>query len=85
MKIFVYKTIFVLIGIYILFQATIGLKITNYEKKINNFTNDQGREMIRNKFREEIKKATEKDKILKDEDRKLIRNFIIKIQDELGF
>ena len=33
--------------------------------------------MIRNKFREEIKKATEKDKILKDEDRKLIRNFII--------
>ena len=41
--------------------------------------------MIRNKFREEIKKATEKDKILKDEDRKLIRNFIIKIQDELGF
>ena len=51
MKLFVYKTIFVLIGIYILFQVTVGIKINNIEKKIKNLTNDQGREMIRNKFR----------------------------------
>ena len=85
MKLFVYKTIFVLIGIYILFQVTVGIKINNIEKKIKNLTNDQGREMIRNKFREEIKKATEKEQILKDEDVKLLRNFIIKIQRELDF
>jgi hypothetical protein len=85
MKLFVYKTIFVLIGIYILYQVTIGIKIGDYEKKIKNLTNDQGREMIRDKVREEIKKATEKDQILKDEDVKLLRNFIIKIQRELGF
>tara|TARA_B100001029_G_C14656804_1_gene232256 strand:+ start:270 stop:527 length:258 start_codon:yes stop_codon:yes gene_type:complete len=85
MKLFVYKTIFVLIGIYILYQVTIGIKIGDYEKKIKNLTNDQGREMIRDKVREEIKKATEKEQILKDEDIKLLRNFIIKIQHELGF
>lgn len=85
MKLFVYKTIFVLIGIYILYQVTIGIKIGDYEKKIKNLTNDQGREMIRDKVREEIKKATEKEQILKDEDIQLLRNFIIKIQRELGF
>ena len=85
MKLFVYKTIFVLIGIYILYQVTIGIKIGDYEKKIKNLTNDQGREMIRDKVREEIKKATEKEQILKDEDIKLLRNFIIKIQREIGF
>jgi hypothetical protein len=85
MKLFVYKTIFALIGIYILYQVTIGIKIGDYEKKIKNLTNDQGREMIRDKVREEIKKATEKEQILKDEDIKLLRNFIIKIQRELGF
>ena len=79
MKLFVYKTIFVLIGIYILYQVTIGIKIGDYEKKIKNLTNDQGREMIRDKVREEIKKATEKEQILKDEDIQLLRNFIIKI------
>tara|TARA_Y100001970_G_scaffold75182_1_gene95268 strand:- start:959 stop:1216 length:258 start_codon:yes stop_codon:yes gene_type:complete len=84
MKLFVYKTIFVLIGIYILYQVTIGIKIGDYEKKIKNLTNDQGREMIRDKVREEIKKATEKEQILKDEDIQLLRNFIIKIQRELG-
>ena len=84
MKLFVYKTIFVLIGIYILYQVTIGIKISDYEKKIKNLTNDQGREMIRDKVREEIKKATEKEQILKDEDIQLLRNFIIKIQRELG-
>ena len=57
MKLFVYKTIFVLIGIYILYQVTIGIKIGDYEKKIKNLTKDQGREMIRDKVREEIKKA----------------------------
>ena len=84
MKLFVYKTIFVLIGIYILYQVTIGIKIGDYERKINFLSNDQGREMIRDKVREEIKKATEKEQILKDEDIQLLRNFIIKIQRELG-
>ena len=84
MKIFVYKTIFILIGIYILYQFTIGKKINYYDYHIKNLANDQGRELIRNKIRNELKKATERDQILDLEDRELLRKFITKIQSELS-
>ena len=84
MKIFIYKTIFVLFGIYILYQFTIGIKINSYERNLKKLTNDQGREEIRNKIREELKKANEKDKILNTEDRDIIKKFISKIQKELA-
>ena len=84
MKIFIFKTIFVLIGIYILYQFTIGIKINAYEHNFKNLTNDQGREMIRNKIRNELKKATEKDQILKPEDREILKKFITKIKNELN-
>ena len=84
MKIFIYKTIFVLIGVYILYQFTIGIKISSYERNLKNFTNDQGREQIRNKVRDELKKAISKDQILKAEDKKLLKEFITKIQNELN-
>ncbi len=83
MKIFVYKTIFILVGIYLLYQFTIGIKIESYERNLKNFTNDQGREQIRNKIREELRKANSKDQILEIEDRKLLKEFITKIQNEL--
>ena len=84
MKIFIYKTIFVLICVYILYQFTIGIKISSYEQNLKNFTNDQGREQIRNKVREELRKAISKDQILKAEDKKLLKEFITKIQNELN-
>ena len=84
MKIFIYKTIFVLIGVYILYQFTIGIKINSYERNLKNFTNDQGREQIRNKVRDELRKAISKDQILKTEDKKLLKEFITKIQNELN-
>ena len=84
MKIFVYKTIFILMGIYILYQFTIGKKINYYDYHIKNLTNDQGRELIRNKIRNELKKATERDQILDFEDRELLRKFITKIQSEIS-
>ena len=56
MKIFIYKTVFVLICVYVLYQFTIGIQISSYEQNLKNFTNDQGREQIRNKVREELRK-----------------------------
>ena len=84
MKIFFYKTIFALLGLYILYQFTIGKKIEYYEYQFKNLTTDQGRESIRNKVREELKKATEKDQILNTEDKELLKKFITKIQTELN-
>ena len=83
MKIFVYKTIFVTICVFFLYQLTIGKKINFYEKKITNLSNDQGREDLRNKAREELRKAIEKDKILNADDKELINKFISKIKNEL--
>ena len=40
--------------------------------------------MLRNKVRNEIKKATEKDQILDSKDRDLLKKFITKIQGELS-
>ena len=83
MKIFVYKTIFVFVCAFLLYQFTIGKKIQYYEHQFNNLTTDKGREDIRNKIREELRKAVNKDQILNDEDKDLINNFITKIQNEL--
>ena len=83
MKIFVYKTLFVTLCAFILYQLTIGHKIKNYEMQYQNLTNDQGRDDIRNKIRDELRKAVKKDQILNIEDRDLINKFITKIQNEL--
>ena len=82
MKIFVYKTLFVILCVFILFQFTIGAKIRNYESQIKNLTNDQGREDIRNKLREEIKKANKKDQILSTEDRKILKEWVHQIFED---
>ena len=84
MKLFVYKTLFVMVCVYLLYQFTFGLKISHYEKILNNLNNDQGRELVRDKIRNEIRKAIEKDQILKIEDKELLKKFIFKIQNELN-
>ena len=84
MKIFIYKTIFASICVLMLYLFTIGRKIADYERRLSNLTNDQGRELIRNKIRDEIKKGIEKDQILKPEDREILKQFITKIQNELN-
>ena len=76
MKIFVYKTIFILVGIYLLYQFTIGIKIESYERNLKNFTNDQGREKIRNKIRDELRNATREINSLKSEMHE-IKNLLI--------
>ena len=83
MKTFVYKTIFVFVCAFLLYQFTIGKKIQYYEHQLNNLTNDQGREDIRNKIRQELKKANKKDKILNTEDREILKTFLNKISEEL--
>jgi len=84
MKIFVYKTLFTIFCVYVLYQFTIGKKIQSYESNFKGLTTDQGRDSIRNKIRKEIKKANEKEQILNNEDKQLLKEFISKIQKELS-
>jgi predicted DNA-binding protein YlxM (UPF0122 family) len=85
MKIFIYKTLIVIFSVYLLFQFTVGLKIGEYEKKLESLIyNKQTREKIIEKVKEEIKTANQKENLFTSEERELLSNFINKIQKELN-
>ena len=85
MKIFIYKTLIVIFAVYLLLQFTVGLKIREYEKKIESLIyNKQTREKVIKKIKEEIKTANQKENIFTSEERELLSNFINKIQKELS-
>ena len=83
MKIFIYKTIIILVSVFILFKITVGQTLKNYENKILSIKSKENRENILNKIKEEIKSANNKDQIFSDEEKFLIYNFINKIKKEI--
>jgi len=82
-KQFIYKMIVVVISIILVYEFTIGKKISQFGGKIEAISSKEGRKESVNKLREEIKKAVKKDRYLSKEDAKLINEFIKKIQKEL--
>lgn len=85
MKIFIYKTLIVVFSVYLLFQFTVGQKLTKYEDKIENlFHNKQKREQIIEKIKDEIRAANKKENLFTSEEKELLSNFINKIQKELS-
>ena len=72
MKIFVYKTLFVSLLIFIIFHATVGYVVKTYESK------------IQNTFNTDKLKGLNKDRILNKEDSIIINSFIQKITKELN-
>ena len=84
MKIFIYKTLIVIFSIYLLFQFTVGLKLREYENKLENLLyNKLAREKIIEKIKGEIESANQKENIFTNEESELLSNFINKIQKEL--
>ena len=83
MKIFLYKFIIVLFGIFLLFEILVGSKLKYYERNFKSILSKQGFIEIKEKAREEMKSAIEKDIYLKPEDADLINKFLKKIQEEL--
>ncbi len=85
MKIFIYKCLIVFLGLYLLYNFTIGKKIDQYESKVVYILTDQGREKIREVVRKEIKNSLDNEAIFENEDKILLRKFIDKIILELGY
>jgi len=85
MRIFIYKSIVIFFGIYLTYNFTIGKKIDQYEEKLVYLLTDQGREQIRQLVRKEIKNSIDNDALLKDDDRILLKKFIEKLNEELGY
>ena len=84
MKIFVYKTLFVFVCIFILFQLTVGLKIKQLNNQLNQLKSQENIYHLKNKLRNELKNAVKKENYLSPEDAKLINDFLNKIKKELS-
>ena len=70
--------------IILIFEFTIGKKISQFGGKVDAVSTKEGRKETVNKLREEIQKAVKKERYLSKEDAKLINQFILKIQKELN-
>jgi len=85
MKLYIYKTLILVVALYLLFQLTIGQILKSYESKIENYLNNkQGRQEILNKIKDEIKSANQKENIFTLEEKEILSKFINKIQKELS-
>tara|TARA_B100000945_G_C20295626_1_gene555480 strand:+ start:447 stop:713 length:267 start_codon:yes stop_codon:yes gene_type:complete len=83
MKIFFYKSLITFVLVFIFYQLTIGAKVRDLESKINNISSKENIEYIKDKVREEMKNAINKDKYFEEQDAILLRNFLDKISSEL--
>ena len=84
MRQFIYKIVIIVIAIVLVYEFTIGKKISQFGGKVEAISSKEGRKETVNKLREEIKKAVKKERYLSKEDAKLIGEFIIKIQKEIN-
>ena len=64
-------------------QFTIGAKIKQIQREIDNFKSKENVEIIKDKIRDEIRNAINKESYLNKEDAQLINDFIDKIKTDL--
>ena len=84
MRQFIYKMVIAVLAIILVFEFTIGKKISQFGGKVDAISSKEGRKETINKLRKEIQKAVKKERYLSKEDAKLINEFILKIQKELN-
>jgi len=80
---FIFKTLVIIIGIILVFELTIGRKISEINDKINFFFSNEGRKVAIVKIKEEMQKASKKENFLTTEEKKILKDFINKIKIEL--
>ena len=84
MKIFVYKTLFIFVCIFLLFQLTVGIKIKQINNELQKLKSKKNIEIIKEKLRDELRTAISKENYLSPDDAKLINDFINKLKKELS-
>ena len=83
MKLFIYKSLIIFFLVFLLFKLTFGSLIRNYEKKIDAYFSKGNVNQIKEKIKEEMQNAIEKENYLDPEDAKLINKFLKKLQNEI--
>lgn len=84
MRIFFYKSIFISFLIIVIFKLTISSTIQSYEKKIYENFNKQNIELLKDKIRDEVRSAINKENYFEKDDVLLINKFLSKMQSELS-
>lgn len=84
MRQYIYKIIIAVIAVIITFEFTIGRELKQFNEKFDIFGSPEGRKKIVSTIKKEIKKANDKENYLNEDEKVLIRNFIIKIKKELA-
>ena len=84
MKSFIYKSLIVVISVILIFEFTIGNKISQIYDKVDGISSKKGRAENIEKLREEIKKAIKKERYLSKEDAFLLKQFFTKISKEIS-
>ena len=83
MKTFIFKLLISLFFFYIFFEIAIGSRIDYFQEKINMFSDHNARIEMKEKLKNELKKAVEKENYFTEEERILISSFIKKLRKEL--
>ena len=83
MRIFVYKFLIIVIGIFILYQVTIGYTVLKIQQKLFSLNSKENSIFVKDKIRKELIAGLKKDKIFNDKDRILIKKLYKKIYLEL--
>jgi len=84
MREYIYKILILSVALILVFEFTIGRKFNQINEKIDSFFTKEGRKEIVLSLKNEMKKANEKENYLDEEERIILRNFIIKIKKELN-
>jgi len=84
MKLFLYKSLIIFIGLFFLFEFTIGSKIKKIERKIYSISSKENIHNLKEKIRSELMNIDPQKRILDKNDAILLKKFFNKITSELN-
>lgn len=84
MRQYIYKIFIAVIAVIIAFEFTIGKELKKFNEKFDLFGSPEGRKKVVTSIKKEIKKANDKENYLDEDEKVLIKSFIIKIKKELA-
>ena len=83
MKIFIYKTLFIFLLIFITFHLTFNFAIRTVERKIDVIGSKENIEVYKEEIRKQLRNSINKDQFINEEDAIILKKFLDKIKSEI--
>ena len=84
MRNYIYKILIAVVALIIVFEFTIGKTINKINQKTEILFTKEGRKEMISSIKIEMEKAINEENYLDEEERRLIKQFILKIKSELN-